>query len=122
MAKKLRELDEELIEALNVWQFYRQLGFTADQIFAGLDSGIIYVVVKWRGFDFSIAASKWEGTEGEFVQAWSAAADIFNAASHEELDEIWQASSILARSPGALIAMTEKGIFWPDHENFRNLN
>ncbi len=117
--QKLSDLSNLLQETLSVWQFFRQIGYTSDQIFAGVDGEKVIVQVQWRDMTYSIASAKTTMTLNEWVTIWTHACEVLAAASPTELDEMWYASKILQISPRALISMEEAGIYWPDHGDFK---
>ena len=122
MAKPLSELEDVVREALCAWQFLRQLGYTAEQIFAGVDSGRMYVQARWRGMDFTYGVGESDLSMEQFESVWAEAAEAMQTAPEEELDAMWFSSRVLAAAHVVLSAMIEKGIYWPSHENFRDLN
>lgn len=120
---KLADLSGVVREALCAWQFFRQLGYTADQIYAGVDDfGKVYLQAQWRDLTFTYGIGNTTMSLKEFATVWDSAADTMRDASEDELDEMWYSSKILAVAPAVLTTMAEKGIYWPNHENFRDLN
>ena len=120
--EKLADLPGVVREALCGWQFFRQLGYTAQQIFTGCNDGSVYVEARWRGMTFVLNIGMSDMALEEWTQVWERAAALIQTVDHAEFDELWRASMILADATDVLIAMVDKGIYWPDHKNFRKLN
>jgi len=120
---KLSDLSGIVQEALCAWQLFRQLGYSAEQIYAGVDcNGKIYLQAQWRGKTFTYGVGNTTMSLKEFATVWDSAADTMRDASEAELDEMWYSSKVLAVAPAVLTTMADKGIYWPNHEDFKGLN
>ena len=118
----LPDLSNVVRELLCTWQFFRQLGYTSDQIYAGVDDGKAYMQAKWRGMTFTYGAGQTTMSIKEFATVWESAADTMREASVSDLDEMWDTSKVYAIAPAILAKMAQKGIYWPNHERFKDLN
>ena len=119
----LADLPSVVQEALSTWQFFRKLGYTSEQIFTGSDGEKIVVQVKWRGMVFTIGVGPANGmSTDDWAVLWSDAADVQNEAPDEDLDRMWESSVVLNNGESVLTAMTDQGIFWPQHPKFCELN
>jgi hypothetical protein len=119
---KLTDLSGMLQETLSAWQFFRQLGYTSEQIFVGVDGEKVVVQVQWRDLTYNLAVDRTTMTLTEWSTIWDHASETLAAATDSELDEMWYASKILQLSPLVLTNMEEAGIYWPKHDDFKDLN
>lgn len=119
---KLSDLSPMLREALCAWQFFRQLGYTAEQIYLGVDGEKLCAQVQWRGLAYNLGVDRTTMTTKQWATIWEHASEVMVAAPKAELDEMWHASKILSLASMVMVSMAESGIFWPDHADFRDLD
>ena len=124
---KVSELPTEIQEALCAWQAFRRLGYTSEQIFAihanaPTGDSAVFIKVIWRDMDFIYSIAKTALTRTEFTAMWEQAAAAVQTENEKDLGKMWKNSEVLKRSVELLAALEHKGIFWPKHPDFINLN
>ena len=110
----LSKVHPALRELLAVFEAWRKLGFTSDQIYAlpeaiAPDAGLVpALVLRAQGRQFIITAPA-PFPKAEFVDAWIKAAEAWNKGTDEERDVVWRGSVVYKHAVPLVTAMIAKG-------------
>lgn len=107
-------------EALGIYEGFRKLGFPSDYIFAGLKpldpkTGVVCIVLKAQGKEFTVDAGLMRATQEEFAEIWgkTATAVVNREVSPVDLSRIYEESLPYQRSAEFMAALLLKGIETP---------
>lgn len=103
-------------EALATHEFFRKLGFSADNIFIHLRiDGMLMVILEDQGKRFAVNVHRTQLTEDELRKQWPELVEKINRGEvpQEELDAAWVNSYIFANKVDAVAALILKGFHCP---------
>ncbi|MFI5296670.1 MAG: hypothetical protein ACHREM_01115 [Polyangiales bacterium] len=107
----LQDLGYELREMLCVFESFRRLGFTSDQIFAAHDGTRVSIVLQYAGgLQFVVRVGETQLSEAAFKASWEAAAVAWNLGSEAVLDRLWSQSDAREQLVPLVSALRLKGV------------
>jgi hypothetical protein len=111
---------KEFKEALATHEFFRKLGFSAENIFIHLRAdGMLMMVLEDQGKRFAVNLSPTKLTEIELRSQWPELVGKINGGEvpGEELDAVWVNSYIFANKVDAVATLLLKGFHCPKNLN-----
>lgn len=101
---------------LGTFEMVRRLGFLPDDIYAMFaNGGVIFLVLKTQGKQFSITIGPWRSGEQSFKTAWETAAPAWNEGmTDQERLECLESSEAFHDVISLIHALDKKGITCPE--------
>lgn len=104
------ELHPAIREALGAHECFRRIGFTPDQIFVGLQEGVLFTAVVRGGRQFAVTSGPCALDLEALLPQWRAACAWWNASSSsDERHEIFEGSKMRRGAVNVLIQMIDAG-------------
>lgn len=88
------DVPHEWKQALYGHELLRRLGFTADEIFVGIQDGRAYVLVRRGGRHYGFIVAATAKTDDELAAEWPAAVEIWNATCSTDPGWEFEASDV----------------------------
>lgn len=111
---KLADYPQVYRELYAMHEFFRRLGFPADNLNVLMDrENSIGYVLKWRGKEHTVRLGKIVGvTQAEFFAMWSEIIELINTGviEEEELQDAWYGSVIFQMKEQVLANMAARGL------------
>ena len=114
-----REMPPVFVEALNAFQFFRRLGFAADDIFFNIVpvNGTYWIGASardQRGQEPIIRCGEVHDVE-HAKSMWKTACRLYNEATNDARRESWEASKTRAADVDLLLRMHIEGVHFPEN-------
>jgi hypothetical protein len=106
---------EPLDEALAYFAAFRELGFSADEIFLEHDLPRVGLGLRTQGKSVRFLCGAFKGTADELFAAWKVKAEWWNgeASTHVERSAIWRRSAAYRNATATVMELVLHGIQLP---------
>lgn len=107
-------LEQIMDEALCYQEAFRRLGFTADEVFIGIDgpnTGTVKAIIRADDKDFAATCGYWEGDEKIFAEKWKAKIEWWNSPETPDAARtaLWEKSAVAANATNLVVYLLAQG-------------